>query len=174
MDAQISLMNLVERFPESRYAGVSLWEAALLAEQRGVDSAYREAMAILEREQGQPDKELLALALMFFVGGFAAWIVGFAPLRLAAALAAALAAVGGLVAWVRAKKAVDEYVGPWSAPDPEWRVHEARRQLRATMAQAAESPSKVPTAARKRKSSGRHRKAAPAVDIDLRQLLTVS
>jgi tetratricopeptide (TPR) repeat protein len=49
LDAQISLMNLVERFPESRYAGVSLWEAALLAEQRGVDSAYREAMAILER-----------------------------------------------------------------------------------------------------------------------------
>lgn len=49
LDTQKSLMSLVERFPESRYAGISLWEAALLAEQRGVDSAYREAMAILER-----------------------------------------------------------------------------------------------------------------------------
>ncbi|MAQ18265.1 MAG: hypothetical protein CMN30_26150 [Sandaracinus sp.] len=83
-------------------------------------------------------RELLALALMFFVGGFAAWIVGFAPLRLAAALAAALAAVGGLVAWVRAKKAVDEYVGPWSAPDPEWRVHEARIRARSLFHLASE------------------------------------
>ena len=49
LDTQKSLMLLVERFPESRYAGISLWEAALLAEQRGVDSAYREAMTILER-----------------------------------------------------------------------------------------------------------------------------
>jgi len=55
-----------------------------------------------------------------------------------------------------------------------WRVHEARRQLRATMSQAAQPPTGDAATARKRKTSGRHRKAVPEIDIDLRQLLTVS
>lgn len=63
LDTQKSLMTLVERFPESRYAGISLWEAALLAEQRGVDSAYREAMTILERLiRDYPDHALVFYA----------------------------------------------------------------------------------------------------------------
>ncbi len=63
VDAQLSLINLVDRFPESRYAPIALWEAALLAEQRGLDSAYREAMTILERlVRGYPGHELLFYA----------------------------------------------------------------------------------------------------------------
>jgi len=49
VDAQQSLVSLADRFPDSRYAPIALWEAALLAEQRGLDSAYREAMGLLER-----------------------------------------------------------------------------------------------------------------------------
>lgn len=49
VDAQVSLINLADRFPHSRYAPIALWEAALLAEQRGLDSAYREAMGIIDR-----------------------------------------------------------------------------------------------------------------------------
>lgn len=47
--AQQSLIALADRFPKSRYAPIALWEAALLAEQRGLDSAYREAMGFLDR-----------------------------------------------------------------------------------------------------------------------------
>lgn len=55
-----------------------------------------------------------------------------------------------------------------------WRVHEARRQLRANMSQAAIPASKNLAKPRKRKPSGRHRKEVPSLDIDVRQLLTVS
>lgn len=49
VEAQSSLINLADRFPESRYAPIALWEAALQVEQRGLDSSYREAISILER-----------------------------------------------------------------------------------------------------------------------------
>lgn len=49
VDAQSSLISLADRFPNSRYAPIALWEAALQVEQRGLDSSYREAIGILER-----------------------------------------------------------------------------------------------------------------------------
>jgi cellulose synthase operon protein C len=49
VEAQQSLVSLADRFPRSRYAPIALWEAALLAEQRGLDSAFREAMGLLDR-----------------------------------------------------------------------------------------------------------------------------
>lgn len=49
VSAQQSLINLVDRFPESEYAPVALWEAALNAEQRGLADQLQEAISILER-----------------------------------------------------------------------------------------------------------------------------
>ena len=49
VDAQSTLINLADRFPQSRYAPIALWEAALQVEQRGLDSSFREAIGILER-----------------------------------------------------------------------------------------------------------------------------
>lgn len=47
--AQQSLIDLVDRFPGSELAPVALWEAALKAEQRGLNSSLREAITLLER-----------------------------------------------------------------------------------------------------------------------------
>ncbi len=59
VDAQASLVSLADRFPESRYAPIALWEAALQVEQRGLDSGFREAVSILERLlQTYPDSPL--------------------------------------------------------------------------------------------------------------------
>lgn len=49
VSAQQSLIELVDQFPDSDYAPVALWEAALNAEQRALASSYREAIGILER-----------------------------------------------------------------------------------------------------------------------------
>lgn len=49
VSAQQSLIALVDRFPESEYAPVALWEAALNAQQRGLPSNFQEAITILER-----------------------------------------------------------------------------------------------------------------------------
>lgn len=49
VNAQQSLIGLVDRFPESEYAPIALWEAALNAEQRGLNVHLREAISILER-----------------------------------------------------------------------------------------------------------------------------
>jgi len=48
VSAQRSLIDLVDRFPESEYAPIALWEAALNAEQRGLNSHLQEAIRILE------------------------------------------------------------------------------------------------------------------------------
>ncbi len=49
VSAQQNLIALADRFPDSEYAPIALWEAALNAEQRGLDAHLQEAIAILER-----------------------------------------------------------------------------------------------------------------------------
>jgi TolA-binding protein len=49
VSAQQSLINLVDRFPNSEYAPIALWEAALNAAQRGLAIHLQEAITILER-----------------------------------------------------------------------------------------------------------------------------
>jgi tetratricopeptide (TPR) repeat protein len=49
VNAQQSLINLVDRFPGSEYAPIALWEAALNAEQRGLNVHLQESITILER-----------------------------------------------------------------------------------------------------------------------------
>jgi len=49
VSAQQSLIGLVDRFPESEFAPIALWEAALNAEKRGLNVHLREAISILER-----------------------------------------------------------------------------------------------------------------------------
>jgi TolA-binding protein len=49
VSAQQSLIALVDRFPASQYAPVALWEAALNAEQRGLNIHLQESINILER-----------------------------------------------------------------------------------------------------------------------------
>lgn len=49
VSAQQSLIALVDRFPNSEYAPIALWEAALNAEQRGLNIHLQEAITILER-----------------------------------------------------------------------------------------------------------------------------
>lgn len=47
--AQQQLINLSDNYPDSEYAAISLYEAALNAENRGLKNTYQEALAILER-----------------------------------------------------------------------------------------------------------------------------
>lgn len=47
--AQQALIQLADLFPQSRYAPVALWEAAIHAEQRGLNPHLQEAIVILER-----------------------------------------------------------------------------------------------------------------------------
>jgi len=49
VNAQKSLVDLADLFPRSRYAPIALWEAAINAEKRGLNSSYQEAIALLER-----------------------------------------------------------------------------------------------------------------------------
>jgi len=49
VNAQQSLIELADLFPQSEYAPIALWEAALNAEQRGLNQHLREAITILER-----------------------------------------------------------------------------------------------------------------------------
>jgi tetratricopeptide (TPR) repeat protein len=49
VDAQRRFIALADRFPQSRYAPIALWEAALVAERRGLNSAFQEAITLLER-----------------------------------------------------------------------------------------------------------------------------
>lgn len=49
VSAERSLVDLVDRFPESEYAPIALWEAALTAEQRGLNTHLQEAISRLER-----------------------------------------------------------------------------------------------------------------------------
>jgi tetratricopeptide (TPR) repeat protein len=49
VNAQQSLIDLVDRFPQSEYAPIALWEAALNAEQRGLNVHLQESITILER-----------------------------------------------------------------------------------------------------------------------------
>lgn len=47
--AQQQLINLSDSYPDSEYAAISLYEAALNAESRNLKNTYQEALAILER-----------------------------------------------------------------------------------------------------------------------------
>jgi TolA-binding protein len=59
VNAQQSLIALVDRFPDSEYAPIALWEAALNAEQRGLNIHLQESIGILERlVTSYPDHEL--------------------------------------------------------------------------------------------------------------------
>ena len=63
VNAQQSLIDLVDRFPTSEYAPIALWEAALNAEQRGLNVHLQEAIAILEKlVTDYPDHELVYFA----------------------------------------------------------------------------------------------------------------
>lgn len=63
VSAQQSLVGLVDRFPSSEYAPIALWEAALNAEQRGLNIHLQEAIGILERLVSEyPDHELVYFA----------------------------------------------------------------------------------------------------------------
>lgn len=48
VSAQQSLIQLADMFPESEYAPIALWEAALNAEQRGLNQHLQQAITILE------------------------------------------------------------------------------------------------------------------------------
>lgn len=57
--AQQQLINLSDSYPESEYAAISLYEAALNTEARGLKNTYQEALAILERlTSAYPDSPL--------------------------------------------------------------------------------------------------------------------
>jgi TolA-binding protein len=63
VSAQQSLIALVDRFPASEYAPVALWEAALNAEQRGLNIHLQESINILERlVSDYPSHELVYYA----------------------------------------------------------------------------------------------------------------
>jgi len=49
VEAQGLLLTLADRYPASELAPVSLWEAAISAEQRGLEATYREALSLLDR-----------------------------------------------------------------------------------------------------------------------------
>jgi cellulose synthase operon protein C len=59
VSAQQTLLGIADKFPASRYAPLALWEAALNAEQRGLNPHLQEAIAILERlTRAYPQHEL--------------------------------------------------------------------------------------------------------------------
>ena len=63
VSAQQNLVALVDRFPASEYAPIALWEAALNAEQRGLNIHLQEAIGILERLVNRyPSHELVYYA----------------------------------------------------------------------------------------------------------------
>lgn len=63
VEAQGFLLTLADRYPESALAPVALWEAALCAEQRGLEATYREALSLLDRLVGSyPDSDLVFYA----------------------------------------------------------------------------------------------------------------
>jgi len=63
VSAQQSLISLVDRFPESEFAPIALWEAALNAEQRGLLVHLQEAIGLLERLSTEyPDNPLVYFA----------------------------------------------------------------------------------------------------------------
>ncbi len=47
-EAQIRLVNLADRFPDSDYAPIALFEAAIIAESRGTEESIGEAVRLLE------------------------------------------------------------------------------------------------------------------------------
>ncbi|MDP0500511.1 MAG: tetratricopeptide repeat protein [Verrucomicrobiota bacterium JB022] len=60
VQAQQNLIELADLYPNSEYAPLALWEAALYAERRGLDSTYQEAINILERlAKAYPEHPLL-------------------------------------------------------------------------------------------------------------------
>lgn len=62
-DSQQNLVRLADQFPDSEFAPIALWEAALSAERRGTNDTFREAITILERlVQDYPDHRLVYFA----------------------------------------------------------------------------------------------------------------
>lgn len=49
VEAQRLLLELADTYPDTPQAPVALWEAALAAEQRGLDASLREALTLLDR-----------------------------------------------------------------------------------------------------------------------------
>lgn len=49
IEAQQRFIQLSDRYPQSEYAPIALYEAALVAEQQGLQRTYEESVAILER-----------------------------------------------------------------------------------------------------------------------------
>lgn len=63
VEAQRLLIYLADNFPDSRYAPMALYEAALNAERRGQDSFLDQAKVLLERiAQDYPDSEMVYYA----------------------------------------------------------------------------------------------------------------
>ncbi len=63
VEAQQRLIDLADDAPDSEYAPIALWEAALNAEQRGISSTYQDALGILERlVRVYPDHDLVYYA----------------------------------------------------------------------------------------------------------------
>jgi cellulose synthase operon protein C len=63
VDAERLLLALADRYPDSEQAPVALWEAAISAEQRGLDATYREAISLLNRlVSTYPDSDLVFYA----------------------------------------------------------------------------------------------------------------
>ncbi len=49
VESQAALQEIADRFPSSKYAPLALFEAAAKAEQRGINSSFDQAIALLER-----------------------------------------------------------------------------------------------------------------------------
>lgn len=65
IEAQQRLIQLADKYPESPYAAIALYEAALVAEQQGLQRTYEEAVGILERLITRyPESELTFFARM--------------------------------------------------------------------------------------------------------------
>jgi cellulose synthase operon protein C len=63
VEAQRLLLTLADRYPRSNQAPVALWEAAISAEQRGLEATYREAISLLDRlVSDYPDSSLVFYA----------------------------------------------------------------------------------------------------------------
>ncbi|MBN1403980.1 MAG: tetratricopeptide repeat protein [Opitutales bacterium] len=63
VEGQRLLLALADKYKGGEQAPVALWEAALAAEQRGLEATYREAISLLERLVGEyPESDLVFFA----------------------------------------------------------------------------------------------------------------
>ena len=97
-----------------------------------------EDLAIERRAQFRRVREALGTAAFMLGVGLVGEVMGIPPLRFAAAIAAAVSALTGLLAWPKAEAALAAYQGRWTPPDAEWRVHETRIRSRSLTFVASE------------------------------------